>query len=79
MATRAPSATNSRAVANPMPLLPPVIKAVLVLSFMFGVVIEFSFALPLSYLIEQCALLYVGPLYAAGIGQLHLRSGVNIR
>jgi hypothetical protein len=46
---------------------------------MFGVVIEFSFALPLSYLIEQCALLYVGPLYAAGIGQLHLRSGVNIR
>src|SRR5258706_6046616 len=29
MATRAPSATNSRAVASPMPLLPPVINAVL--------------------------------------------------
>jgi hypothetical protein len=43
MATRAPSATNSRAVAKPMPLLPPVIKAVLVLSFMFGVVIEHQF------------------------------------
>jgi hypothetical protein len=43
MATRAPSATNSRAVANPMPLLPPVIKAVLVLSFMSGVVIEHQF------------------------------------
>ena len=29
MATFAPSATNSRAVASPMPLLPPVINAVL--------------------------------------------------
>jgi hypothetical protein len=29
IATRAPSATNSFAVASPMPLLPPVINAVL--------------------------------------------------
>jgi hypothetical protein len=29
MATRAPSATKSLAVASPMPLLPPVINAVL--------------------------------------------------
>jgi hypothetical protein len=79
MATRAPSATNSRAVAKPMPLLPPVIKAVLVSSFIFGVVIKFSFALPLSYLIEQSVLLYVRDLCAAGVEQLHLRSGVNIR
>jgi hypothetical protein len=48
-ATRAPSATNSRAVAKPMPLLPPVIKAVLVSSFIFGVVIEFGFALPILF------------------------------
>ena len=30
-------------------------------------------------LIEQSVLLYVGPLYAAGIGELHLRSAGNIR
>jgi hypothetical protein len=29
--------------------------------------------------IPQSVPLYVGPWYAAGIGQLHLRSGVNIR
>ena len=34
MATLAPSATNSRAVARPMPLLPPVINAVLFASRM---------------------------------------------
>jgi hypothetical protein len=34
MATRAPSATNSFAVASPMPLLPPVINAVLFASLM---------------------------------------------
>jgi hypothetical protein len=34
IATRAPSPTNNRAVANPMPLLPPVIKATLLSSFM---------------------------------------------
>jgi hypothetical protein len=32
--TRAPSATNSLAVASPMPLLPPVISAVLFASRM---------------------------------------------
>jgi hypothetical protein len=32
MTTFAPSATNARAVASPMPLLPPVIKAVLLFS-----------------------------------------------
>jgi len=40
---RAPSATNSRAVAKPMPLLPPVINAVLFLSFIFGMVNEHQF------------------------------------
>jgi hypothetical protein len=34
IATRAPSATNSRAVASPMPLLPPVMNAVLFASRM---------------------------------------------
>ncbi len=34
MATRAPSFTNSRAVASPIPLLPPVISAVLLASLM---------------------------------------------
>ena len=34
MTTFAPSATNTRAVASPMPLLPPVIKAVLFFSLM---------------------------------------------
>src|SRR5215472_13170019 len=33
MATRAPSAMKSRAVANPIPLLPPVIRAFLPVSF----------------------------------------------
>jgi hypothetical protein len=36
MATRAPSAMNSFAVAKPMPLLPPVMKAVLFASRMAG-------------------------------------------
>ena len=34
MMTRAPSATNSLAVASPIPLLPPVINAVLLVSLM---------------------------------------------
>jgi hypothetical protein len=46
--------TYSRAVAKPMPLLPPVIKAVLVSSFIFGVVIKFSFALPISSYSKIC-------------------------
>jgi hypothetical protein len=37
-----------------MPLLPPVIKAVLVSSFIFGVVIELGFALPISSYSKIC-------------------------
>jgi hypothetical protein len=37
-----------------MALLPPVIKAVLVSSFIFGVMIKFSFALPISSYSKIC-------------------------
>src|SRR6266850_1161003 len=46
MATRAPSARNRRAVARPMPLLPPVIRAVLFASLMSNLRVDASDRMP---------------------------------
>src|SRR5437660_5281632 len=46
MATRAPSARNRRAVARPMPLLPPVMSAVLFASLMSNLRVDASDRMP---------------------------------
>jgi hypothetical protein len=53
IATFAPSATNSRAVASPMPLLPPVINAVL---FANLIAISHSCIIKLCCVLDQLVL-----------------------